>query len=429
MVLGITISSIIFASIQFGDQQTTNAQEINSPFPLFWPTFFTYGERIPALIYPGDNVQIGMFIKNENKISTNMTFITEIIAPEGFVEAIQISEGILSTNNETIKLVNYWKPERDSAYHVEAFLLENKTGLLQLLSEKLTTDITVRSRHNNDVFHDLRVELNVDHSDSYIAGQALNGSIELVNFASHPESVRIEPESSLSFRPKGMNVSWPIINDCIFWPGLKLDNSIVLPGNGGRIKLNDGDKLPIPFTVDHDDIYDLAWGGRVLVQETKGTDCYYLSSPSVDASITAPSYDNIKLVLDADKESYLKNEPVRFTIFVENNSDEPFLITLDEIMIHIRDIHGNGILWFTAGLSPVAAGQESGIPSVVIKPHSKYTFENIGEDHQGTSFWDWNQRNLTPEGMPVPMEPGTYQAYATFTSPPMKSDAVTILLQ
>jgi hypothetical protein len=30
--------------------------------------------------------------------------------------------------------------------------------------------------------------------------------------------------------------------------------------------------------------------------------------------------------------------------------------------------------------------------------------------------------------MPVPMEPGTYQVYATFTSPPMKSDAVTIVL-
>lgn len=381
------------------------------------------------LIYPGDNVQIGMFIKNENKIATNMTFITEIIDPEGFAEAIQISEGILSTNNESIKLVNYWKPERDNTYYVEAFLLENKTGMLQLLSEKWTTDITVRSKHNNDNLHDLRVELKVDHSDSYIAGQELYGSIELVNLASHPESIRIEPESSLSFRPKGMNVSWPIINGCIFWPGLKLDNSIVLPGNGGRIKLNDEDKLPIPFTVDHDDNYELAWHGRVHVQETDGVDCYYLSSPSVNVNITAASYDNIKLVLDVDKESYYRNETVSFTIYVENNSDKPFRITLDEIMIHIRDIHGNGILWFTAALSPIAAGQESGIPNVVIKPHSNYTFENIAMEHQGTSFWEWDQRNMTPEGMPVPMEPGTYQVYATFTSPPIKSDAVTIVLQ
>ncbi|MGI0012686.1 MAG: hypothetical protein ACREBU_04470 [Nitrososphaera sp.] len=362
-----------------------------------------------------------MFIKNENKVSTNMTFITQIIAPEGFVEAIQISEGTLSANNETIKLVNYWKPERDSRYYVEAFLLENRTGLLQLLSEKWTTDITVRSEHNSDSFHDLRVELNVDHSNSYLAGQELNGTIELVNYASHPESVRIERDSSFSFRPKGMSVTGPMINDCIFWPGLKLDDLIVLPGNGGRIKLNDGNKLSIP---DHADIYDLAWFGRVHVQETEGVDCYYLSSPSVNVNVTAPSYDNMKLVLDVDKESYSRNELVKFTIYVENNSDKPLSITLDEIMIHIRDVHGNGILWFNAGLS-----LSSGYTNVVIKPHSKYTFENIAEEHQGTSFWDWDQRNITPEGMPVPMEPGMYQVYATFTSPPMKSDAGTIVLQ
>jgi len=145
---------------------------------------------------------------------------------------------------------------------------------------------------------------------------------------------------------------------------------------------------------------------------------------SVNVSVTAPSYDNVKLVLEANKKSYSKNDTVSFTIYVENNSDNPFGIALDEIGVHMRDSHDNGILWFTAGLS-----SSEGITNVVIKPHSKYTFENIALGHQDTSFLDWNQRNLTPEGMPVPMEPGTYQVYATFTSPPMKSDAVSIVLQ
>ena len=426
--LGLIVSTIILAPNRLADQPAATAQELDFSYPLFWPTFLVHGENTPTIFYPDDSIELGMFIKNQDKVSTNLILVTQIIAPEGFVESVQISEGTLTASNETLKLINYWKPEQANNYLVEAFLLENKTGLLQPLSEKWTTDLTVRPEHNKNILHDLRVELKVNDSNSHLVGQELNGAVELVNYANHPESVGIEGESALSVTPLGGMVAAPMITDCTFWPGMKLDNPIVLPGNGGRIKLNVGNKLPIPFKVYHDDTYELTWGGRIQVQETKGVDCYYLSSNSVNVNVTAPAYENTKLDLTTDKESYSKNEPVKFTIYVENSSDNPINITLDEIMIHIRDSNGKTVLWLTAGLSPIASGSDARIPSVTISPHSKYFFKNISVENLGSSFWDWDQRNVTSEGMPVPMEPGTYQVYATFTSPPMKSDAVTIVL-
>ena len=77
-----------------------------------------------------------------------------------------------------------------------------------------------------------------------------------------------------------------------------------------------------------------------------------------------------------------------------------------------------------AGLLP----SHGGIPNVVVQPHSNYTFVNISSEHQPNSFWDWDQRNITPEGILFPVDPGNYLAYATFSSPPMKSQTISIVL-
>lgn len=377
-------------------------------------------------VFAGDNIDLIMVIKNDNRISANITLVTQIIDPEGVTSAIQESNGVISSADEAIKLVNHWKANNEGIYHVEAFILADATDISNLqvahpLSEKWSTEISVRSgEHINS--HNLRVEIRVDNPENVTSG-LLKGYAELVNYGNQSEFIKIQPDGSIEAWPVGIpRPIYGIGAGCEFWPGLELDytDAFELPAHG-RMKLNDGDRITIPYSfLDHADFYELSWNAKLLVQEPDGVNCIYVPSEKVRFNVTAPAYEGINLVLTTDKQSYNRNDTVRFAVQIENTNNEPFRIRGDEIMIHMRYKDGSNLLWFSTGVSDTS---EFTIPA-----HANYSLDHLSYPARPWS-WDWDQRNYTAEGMPVVVEPGEYLVYATFSSPAMKSETRTITIE
>jgi hypothetical protein len=405
---------------------SATAQEIDWRYPLLWPsTYFDFDRTMMQPIVKGDEVPIIAVIENQNRIAANVTFITQIVDSADIVVAIQELNTAIYPTNQTIKLTNIWRPEEAGFHRVEAFLITNEEGsanlhISYLIADKWATATLVRPQNLDDL-HNLGLEITMENPENVTAG-LLKGSVELVNHGNGSEIIKVDPESDFDVWPVGIPRSNPgTLNECGFWSGLELNDvdAFELPAHG-RMKVNYGDTISIPYSyLDHADSYELSWIGRLRLQEPDGVQCMYVHSEKVRFNVTAPKYEGINLVLSTDKQLYGRNETIRFAAQVQNTSDKPFEVSVNEMMIHIQGEGGGKLILTFSGVSD--------IDPVVIPAHSKYTLDYLSYPGKPWS-WDWDQRNYTTDGIPFAVEPGRYLAYATFSSPPMKSETIVITI-
>jgi hypothetical protein len=404
---------------------TTDDRQLLSP--SFWPsTYFDLNVGTGNPLLAGDDIQVSAVIENQMGIAANITFIIQMVNSEDVAVSIQEFRAFMSPSDETLSLVNSWKTEKPGFLRVEAFLLadERLPGNKQIsfpISPKWAAATLIRPA-SLDSLHDLRVEIQIDNPQNVTAG-SLKGSIELVNYGNASEIVKIEPESTFEFWLVGIPRPTAELtpNDCNFWQGFELNDvaAYELPAQG-RIKLNSGNEISIPYSLDHAGFYELSWNAKLRLQEPDGVQCVFVPSNKVRFNVTAPTYEGISLVLSADKQSYSRNETVRFEAQIENASDAPLETKANEIMIHIQDQNGKNILWSSFGISDISP--------YVIPNHSNYTLDHLTYPPSAWS-WEWDQNNYTSEGVPFVVEPGRYLIYATFSSPPMKSQTIEITIE
>jgi hypothetical protein len=380
------------------------------------------GETKPLMnMAIGDQIELILILRNHDRISGNITFITQISDDRGIAESIQESRVSISRNTEVIKMVNIWTPELPGIKFIDNFLLgidgiDSSRPMFFPLIDKGNRAVTIGSEEYYES-HNLQVETELDKPWVF-AGNDLKGSMYLVNNANHAERIRLE-----RFDPwlssKGVGPAEPTLDSyCDAWYADELYDSMTLPVNG-RIKLNQGDTIPLPWTLDHADTYLLGYYIKISIQESDRANCLYVPSNVVTFDVIPPAYDGVRLVFSTDKELYNRNETVRFEAFIENNSNSPLQLSDESIWIHILDSEqGTRLVW----------AQETADTRTVVEPHSSYTLDGTmlyGEPW----FWEWDQRIYSEDFIPVAVEPKKYLAYATFSSPPMKSDVVPIVIQ
>ncbi|MGI0016540.1 MAG: hypothetical protein ACREBU_24220, partial [Nitrososphaera sp.] len=139
-----------------------------------------------------------------------------------------------------------------------------------------------------------------------------------------------------------------------------------------------------------------------------------ISNP-VMLNVTAPIYEGVNLVLEADKQVYKRNETVNLSLYIENDSDKPFKLSEVEPAIHIKyassEVEVYGVFW---------VADYSEYPTIM--PHSRYDL-NTGMP------LTWDQTTYLEDGSSKPAEPGEYSMLATFTYPYLKSEQFAIWIE
>jgi hypothetical protein len=427
----VLIFSISIVISTLPTQSSSISQETIPEFPLFTPNFFIYSERIPNQVFEGDNVELVATLINEHRVSADIIFLTQIVNSRGIAEEIQQTRSSISASDETARLVNQWHVEQDDNYRVDAFILKvlpgsNQSDAVDLASEKWSKKFHVRSLEHTNT-HKLRIEVVVDNPDNVPAGQAPEGSAVLINDGDQPEVVKIDT-AEIRMRPIGWEYHREIQSGCSFWRGGQLhpefENSgaIILPANGGKHVIHGGGKIWPDHSLDHAHTYQLTWIDRIWVQESDGVNCIFVTSNTVTFNVTAPSYEDLSLVLSTDKQTYTRNETIRFVPYIRNDSDIPIVIEEPEIDILLRDNEGAFILL-------IEYGGSTDLGPSLIKPNSKWTLDDMQYPPRGPWYWDWDQRIMTREYVPYSVAPGEYFAYATFSSPPMKSEVIMFTIE
>ncbi len=150
------------------------------------------------------------------------------------------------------------------------------------------------------------------------------------------------------------------------------------------------------------------------VQGINKVECIKLDSVPIEISVKPKIYEGVKLVLETDKQVYNRNETVHFNAFIANNSNEPFTITEQELTISIKDSSGNEVS--APGYIAEIVGP------ITIRPHSTYSLSGI-------IALTWDQRVYMPSEEQRVAESGQYLAEAIFTSPYLKSSAITFRIK
>lgn len=143
--------------------------------------------------------------------------------------------------------------------------------------------------------------------------------------------------------------------------------------------------------------------------------CFEIQPNPIVLEVTAPSYEDVSLVLKSDKQEYKRNEIVHLSLYIENNSSMPFV--LSEVVPDLSITTPNGtklsLGWVADAFRPIT-----------VDPHSAFRLDNmISLD------WDLNdvyQIPSYPDDGYSPAAPGRYTVDATFVSPYLRSETLTI---
>jgi hypothetical protein len=143
--------------------------------------------------------------------------------------------------------------------------------------------------------------------------------------------------------------------------------------------------------------------------------CIEIEPNPLVLEVTAPIHKDVHLVLESDKQVYKQNETVNLSLYIENGSDTPFV--LSEVV--------PDLLITTPSGTKISLGWVADyFRAITVDPHSTFRLDN-------TFSLDWDLNDVYqipphPDDGNSPAEPGSYKVEATFVSPYLKSETLAI---
>jgi len=290
---------------------------------------------------------------------------------------------------------------------------------------------TILGGEPKDLHHDLSLKIVNLTKTSLMTEETYSYSLVLINNGDHPEYLTVDG-NSLNFVSAGSGSE----HSSLFKP------SCTLSGSGGityasyfihENPLMAGFKLIIQDSIlsgapKWPGIYNFSGAVMVSIADEpmagKSEDDGIRAScvdPYIDPimfNVTAPAYDGVRLVLGSDKEKYTPEEVVHFSLFIENVSDKPFVLTEDEPSINVRSSNGTDVF----NISYVA----DIVGPVTVKPHSIYRLDDVSQ-----LVWNLTNPDQEPsetKASKARVIPGLYFVHATFTYPYLESKTLEITI-
>lgn len=335
---------------------------------------------------------------DRNQAADKVMYITQILEEDGVTESIQISYSNITSDDVEIKLENIWTPPSDGFKTIEIFvwserqvsgdLQDGASSYLYPLTYKSGMYFYVKPKPPQQV-HDFDLKIDLETPLNLVAGEDLKGSIFLIDNGSKPEYVKLDWAQSW-IRP--INTDWappPLSQECTYRYADKISDPLMVPADGGKIRINPYDTILAGWQYEHADTYWFSLYALLSVEQEDGTvGCIYLLSNAITLNVTAKPIEGITLALSTDKEVYNQGEPVKFDVRIVNSRTIPFEVHLENLYFHFHDSNGKKFLQFNDGY-PVDWSPVSIPPNSSLDLLSERTSDYIHETGLPLS---WNQR-------------------------------------
>lgn len=246
--------------------------------------------------------------------------------------------------------------------------------------------------------HDLIFEYNVSRTH-LLTDEPYSFSLFLINNGNNTESFTLDHNSEEG--------------PCYWRHTAKLEHPDHILPPGGRINLaqenNIGSAPKIPGMYPHTPYLMLS------IDEPARVECQRVEANTVTLNVTARVYEGVKLVVTTNKDVYKRNETIVIDLYIDNNNYKPF--KLQEIVpsITIKNASTGKSVYGTAWFADY-----SEYPTVW--PYSRYGLTS-------TVPLSWDQTVYLEDGSIKQAESGEYSILATFTSPYLKSEEHSILIE
>lgn len=355
-----------------------------------------------------DELIISVDAQNCSESSREFVAIVEVRNSLGITENL-VLQPVTLEGNAPIQIGISWIPAYGDDYQLRAFAVSNVT-LPSALSPVVVSDAQI-AEHNTE---NLVLEFDVTKTDVSTA-ESYGTSYYLVNNGSRTVSLTVDGYIGAYVSANGMTpVRLGPDPSCTWKHATRIAQPDVVLRPGEMMNLteissvSEAPKYPGTYYISPFVILSVQAEDRVKCLEVVGN--------TVALNVTGPAYEGVRLVLKTDKESYTVDEDVHMSLYIENVSDEPFVLTEQDTRITIQSDNGMGTI--VAGLTVDSFGPTT------VEPHSIYRL-----DDAVPLVWDLGDVYQIPpqdDDNNVEAISGTYFISASFTYPYLESETLEI---
>lgn len=355
-----------------------------------------------------DELIISIDAQNCSESSREFVAIVEVRNSLGITENL-VLQPVTLEGNAQIQIGISWIPSYGDDYQLRAFAVSNVT-LPSALSPVVVSDAQIAERNTEN----LVLEFDVTKTD-VLTGEQYGTSYYLVNNGSRTVSLTVDGYIGTYVSANDMTPARLGPDPSCTWKHatrIAQPDATLKPGE----RMNLTETSSVSEAPKYPAIYHIRPFVILSVQAQDRVKCLEVVGNTVALNVTGQAYERVRLVLETDKESYTVGEDVHMSLFIENVSDEPFVLTEQDIRITIQSDNEIGTL--VAGLTIDRFGP------ITVEPHSIYRL-----DDAIPLVWDLGDVYQIPpqdDDNSVDAIPGTYLISASFTFPYLESETLEI---
>jgi hypothetical protein len=359
----------------------------------------------------GEEFVLTVIASNCTPNKTPFIALIEVRNSEGITEHIGWQSGILAENGKT-QIGISWIPAHGDNYGIRSFAITDWV-MPNVLSTVSTSNVEIAEANTEK----LALEFQVTKTD-LTTQEPFGTSYYLVNNGSYTVSLTVDDYIGVyeSFNGKTPQRLGPD-SSCTWQFQKQIEHPDVILKPGEMMNLTERSAESAAPT--NPGIYYYSPFVILSVQGQERVKCMEIVGNTVILNVTAPVYEGVSLVLQTDKEKYRVDEVVHFTFFIENASDEPFVLTEEVPLIKISSSNGTEVLQIGFVADHVWP--------ITIEPHSTYRLDDLFP-----LDWDLSDIYQVPpekDGNEVQATPGVYFINATFTYPYLESKTFEISVE